>query len=95
MKLYNSLTKKVEEFTPIHRPKVGLYTCGPTVYDYDHIGHARKYVNDDLLRRVLAATGFEVTHVQNITDVGHLVSDADEGEDKFEKGARKYGKKRH
>src|SRR3990167_5528692 len=65
-----------------------MYTCGPTVYDYAHIGHARKYVYDDLLRRVLSANGLEVMHVQNVTDVGHLVSDADEGEDKLEKGAR-------
>src|SRR3989344_9048034 len=69
-----------------------MYTCGPTVYDYAHIGHARKYVYDDLLRRVLSANGLEVMHVQNVTDVGHLVSDADEGEDKLEKGARKSGK---
>ena len=73
-------------------PKVGLYTCGPTVYDYAHIGHGRKYVYDDVLRRLLTYNGYEVTHVQNITDVGHLVSDADEGEDKLEKGAVKYRK---
>ncbi len=71
--------------------QVGLYACGPTVYDYTHIGHLRKYVMDDVLVRVLRHHGFEVKHVQNITDVGHLVSDDDEGEDKMEKGARKYG----
>ena len=69
-----------------------MYACGPTVYDYAHIGHGRKYVNDDLLKRLLTYNGFQVTHVQNVTDVGHLVSDADEGEDKLEKGAKKLGK---
>lgn len=72
--------------------KVGLYTCGVTVYDYAHIGHGRKYVNDDLLKRLLTYNGYQVTHVQNVTDVGHLVSDADEGEDKLEAGAAKTGK---
>jgi cysteinyl-tRNA synthetase len=71
--------------------QVGLYACGPTVYDYTHIGHLRKYVMDDVLVRTLRHAGYEVKHVQNITDVGHLVSDDDEGEDKMEKGARKYG----
>jgi len=92
LKLYNTLTKKVEEFTPIHPPKVGLYTCGMTVYDFAHIGHGKKYVGDDILRRVLARCRFDVTHVQNVTDVGHLSSDADSGEDKMEKGAVKSGK---
>src|SRR3989344_811302 len=92
MKLYNALTKTLEDFTPIHPPKVGLYTCGMTVYDYAHIGHGRKYVYDDILRRALRTSGVEVKHVQNVTDVGHLVSDGDEGEDKLEKGARKQGK---
>lgn len=92
IKVYNSLTKKKEEFAPINPPNVGMYSCGMTVYDYAHIGHGRKYVVDDILRRVLVYNGFKVTHVQNITDVGHLVSDADEGEDKLEKGAKKIGK---
>ena len=92
LKLYNTLTKTVEEFTPLHPPKVGLYTCGMTVYDYAHIGHGKKYVGDDILRRVLTRFGYTVTHVQNVTDVGHLVSDADSGEDKMEKGAAKSGK---
>ena len=92
MKLYNSLTKQAEDFVPIKKGHVGMYACGVTVYDYPQIGNARKYVNDDLLRRVLTANGFEVKHVQNVTDVGHLVSDADEGEDKLEKGAAKFGK---
>lgn len=92
MKLYNSLTKQIETVEPIHPPKIGLYTCGMTVYDFAHIGHGRKYVGDDILRRVLSRFGYVVTHVQNITDVGHLASDGDEGEDKMEKGAKKYGK---
>lgn len=90
--LYNSLTRKKEKFEAIDPPNVGLYTCGMTVYDYAHIGHGRKYVADDILRRVLTANGYKVKHVQNVTDVGHLVSDADEGEDKLEKGAKKQGK---
>ncbi len=92
LRIYNSLTRRIEDFTPLNPPKVGMYTCGQTVYDYTHIGHGRKYVNDDLLRRILTLFGFQVTHVQNITDVGHLVSDSDEGEDKLEKGAKKTGK---
>ena len=92
LSLYNTLTKTIVDFIPVHPPKVGLYTCGQTVYDYTHIGHGRKYVGDDMLRRVLTRFGYEVTHVQNVTDVGHLVSDADEGEDKLEKGAKKTGK---
>ncbi len=93
LKIFNSLSKKVEEFKPIDDLEVKLYACGPTVYDNPHIGHGRKYVNDDVLRRVLEnVEGLKVKHVQNITDVGHLVSDADEGEDKLEKGAEKTGK---
>lgn len=88
MRLFNTLTKKVEEFSPLDPPKVGMYTCGPTVYDYTHIGHLFKYINDDLLRRTLESSGYDVKHVMNITDVGHLVSDGDEGEDKLEKGAK-------
>jgi len=90
--LTNSLTRKKEKFVPLHPPQVGMYTCGITAYDYAHIGHGRKYVMDDILKRVLMANGFQVKHVQNVTDVGHLVSDADEGEDKLEKGAKKTGK---
>src|SRR3989344_8936306 len=69
-----------------------MYACGMTVYDYAHIGHGRKYVGDDILRRTLVVFGYNVTHIQNVTDVWHLVSDADEGEDKLEKGAKKHGK---
>ncbi len=91
--LYNSLSKKIEEVTPIHKGEVGMYACGPTVYGFTHIGHGRKYVTDDVLRRTLEIIEeLKVTHVQNVTDVGHLVSDADEGEDKIEKGAEATGK---
>lgn len=92
MQLFNSLSKQKEEFIPLNQFEVGLYTCGQTVYDYTHIGHGRKYVNDDILKRALKYFGYKVKHVQNITDVGHLVSDSDEGEDKMEKGAKKYNK---
>jgi cysteinyl-tRNA synthetase len=90
--LTNSLTRKKEKFEAINPPNVGMYTCGMTVYDYAHIGHGRKYVSDDILKRVLIANGYKVKHVQNVTDVGHLVSDSDEGEDKLEKGAIRQGK---
>jgi cysteinyl-tRNA synthetase len=90
--LYNTISRSIEEFTPINPPHVGMYTCGMTVYDYSHIGHGRKYVGDDILRRILMRLGYDVTHVQNVTDVGHLASDGDEGEDKLEKGAKKQGK---
>lgn len=92
LKLYNTLTRKIEDFTPLNPFHVGMYACGPTVYDYTHIGHLRKYVGDDILRRVLEANQFQVKHVMNITDVGHLVSDEDSGEDKMEKGARESGR---
>lgn len=91
LKLYNSLTKKVEEFTPLKAPKVTMYSCGPTVNNYQHIGNYRKYTGDDILKRVLEANGFNVKHVMNITDVGHLQSDADEGDDKLEVGAKERG----
>ena len=92
LKLYNTLSRKIENFEPINPPHVGMYSCGPTVYDYTHIGHLRKYVGDDILRRILEGNGYEVKHVMNITDVGHLVSDEDAGEDKMEKGARESGR---
>lgn len=91
MQIYNSLTRQIEEFIPLNPPKVGMYACGPTVYDYQHIGHMRRYVGDDLFIRVLKLNGYDVKHVMNITDVGHLVSDSDTGEDKMEKGAKKFG----
>lgn len=92
MQLYNTLSRNIEEFNPQDPDEVKLYTCGPTVYDYTHIGHLRKYINDDVLRRALESNGYSVRHVMNVTDVGHLASDSDEGEDKLEKGARKFGK---
>ncbi len=88
LKFFNTLSRKVEEFKSLNPNQVGMYACGPTVYDYTHIGHLRKYIGDDILRRVLKANGFEVKHVMNITDVGHLTSDSDAGEDKLEKGAK-------
>ena len=90
--LYDTFTRSIREFEPLHSPKVGMYTCGPTVYDYPHIGNMRAYLFEDTLRRVLAWNGYQVEHVMNITDVGHLVSDADEGEDKMEKGSARTGK---
>ncbi len=92
LRLYNTLTRGVEEFEPIEPGKVGLYTCGPTVYNYAHVGNLRTYVFEDVLKRVLTTCGYEVRHVMNVTDVGHLVSDADEGEDKMAVGARREGK---
>lgn len=89
--LTNSLTRKKEKFTPINPPNVGVYSCGPTVYLNAHIGHMRKYLSDDILMRVLRVGGYKVTQVMNITDVGHLVSDADTGEDKMEKSAKAAG----
>jgi len=90
--LYNSLTRKKEEFEPIKPATVGLYTCGPTVYNYAHIGNLRTYIFEDILRRVLAYNDYAVKHVMNITDVGHLTGDRDMGEDKMEKGAAREGK---
>ncbi|HSX18102.1 MAG TPA: cysteine--tRNA ligase [Candidatus Saccharimonadales bacterium] len=92
MKLHNTLTRKIEEFKPLQDKIVTLYSCGPTVYDYMHIGNLRKFVFDDTLRRALEANGYKTKHAMNITDVGHLVSDSDEGEDKLEKGAKREGK---
>lgn len=90
LKLYNTLTKKKEEFIPIDNIKkeVKIYSCGPTVYNYAHIGNMRAYIFMDTLRKVLKYNGYTVNHVMNITDVGHLTSDADEGEDKMEKSAK-------
>jgi len=90
--LYDTYARNLREFVPLSESQVGLYTCGPTVYDYAHIGNLRTYIFEDILRRTLEFNGYSVKHVMNITDVGHLVSDADEGEDKMEKGARRTGK---
>lgn len=92
MKLYNTLTRQVEEVKPLNTPEVTVYTCGPTVYDYLHVGNWFTYIREDILIRTLKAEGLQPKWVMNITDVGHLVSDADEGEDKLEKGARREGK---
>ena len=95
LKLYNTLTRKKETFKPIEKGKVGMYSCGPTVYWFQHIGNLRTYIFSDLLKRVLLYNGHKVKHVMNVTDVGHLTSDADEGEDKMEVAALKEGKKAH
>lgn len=87
--LYNTLSKEKEIFKPIEENKVRMYSCGPTVYNYAHIGNFRTYIFVDTLRRLIKYNGFELKHVMNITDVGHLESDADEGEDKMEKAARR------
>ncbi|MBN2972173.1 cysteine--tRNA ligase [Roseomonas aeriglobus] len=87
LKLYNSLTRQTEVFTPIHDGEARVYTCGPTVYNYQHIGNMRAFLFADTLGRVLKWNGYQLTHIINITDVGHLTSDADAGEDKMEKAA--------
>ena len=92
LKLYDNYTRSLRAFEPLQPGSVRLYTCGPTVYDYQHIGNFRTFLFEDVLKRVLEWNGYRVVHVMNITDVGHLVSDADEGEDKMEKGARRTGK---
>lgn len=92
LKLYNTLTKQVETFKPLIEGKVGMYHCGPTVYDYPHIGNLRSYVFADTLRRTCEFLGYRVDQVINITDVGHIVADADTGEDKMEKTALRSGK---
>ncbi|MCX6252959.1 MAG: cysteine--tRNA ligase, partial [Bacteroidia bacterium] len=86
--IYNSLSKKKELFKPLHAPFAGLYVCGPTVYSDPHLGHARPAITFDLLYRYLIHLEYKVRYVRNITDVGHLENDADEGEDKIEKKAR-------
>jgi|TARA_B100002003_G_scaffold251793_1_gene297602 cysteinyl-tRNA synthetase len=91
IRLFDTYERKIREFKPISPGKVGLYACGPTVYNYAHIGNLRTYVFEDILRRVLEFNGLEVNHVVNITDVGHLTSDADTGEDKMEVGTRRTG----
>ena len=92
VRLYNTLGRQIQDFVPIRENEVGLYCCGPTVYNYAHIGNLRTYVFEDLLRRTLEFAGYNVNHVMNVTDVGHLTGDGDEGEDKMEKSARESGK---
>jgi cysteinyl-tRNA synthetase len=89
MKIYNTLTRKIEEFVPNEEGKVSMYTCGPTVYHFAHIGNLRSYIMEDVLEKALRYEGYDVTRVMNITDVGHLSSDADTGEDKMLKGAKR------
>ena len=93
MKIYNTLTKKVEEFIPNDKNEIKMYTCGPTVYSYAHIGNLRTYIFEDILEKTLNLIGYKVKRVMNITDVGHIVSDADDGEDKMMLASRKEGKK--
>ena len=92
MKIYNSLTRNRDEFIPNEPGKVKMYTCGPTVYHFAHIGNLRSYIMEDVLEKYLRYAGYDVTRVMNITDVGHLTSDADEGEDKMLKGAQRENK---
>ncbi|MCJ7544690.1 MAG: cysteine--tRNA ligase [Phycisphaerae bacterium] len=92
LRLHNTMTRSVDEFRPLVPGQVGLYTCGLTVYNYAHIGNLRTYIFEDVLKRVLMLSGYKVRHVMNITDVGHLTSDADVGEDKMEVGAAREGK---
>ncbi len=92
LKLYNTLTRKKEIFVPIKNKHVGMYSCGPTVYWYQHIGNLRTYIFSDILKRVLRYNSYNVKHVMNVTDVGHLTSDADTGEDKMEKAVMREGK---
>src|SRR4029077_17971642 len=93
LSLYDNLHRTLRPFAPlVPGAPVGLYTCGPTVYDYQHIGNYRTFMFEDTLKRALEWNGHQVNHVMNITDVGHLTSDADTGEDKMEKGARRTGR---
>lgn len=91
--LYNTLTHKKEDFKPIKDKEVSMYSCGPTVYSFAHIGNFRTYIFVDSLRRMFKYNGYNMKHVMNITDVGHLTSDADTGEDKMEKAAKKRRKR--
>ena len=91
LKVYNSLGREEQEFEPLHEGFVGIYVCGPTVYGHSHIGHAKSYVSFDVIVRYLRFLGYRVRYVQNITDVGHLTDDADEGEDKVGEKARQLG----
>lgn len=92
LRLYNTMSRTKEEFIPLHPPQVRLYCCGPTVYNYAHIGNLRTYIFEDILRRTLRYNGFDVLHVMNITDVGHMTTDADEGDDKMDLAAKREGK---
>lgn len=89
LRFYNTLNRKVETFVPNEEGKVAMYTCGPTVYHFAHIGNLRSYIEEDVLEKALRYVGYDVKRVMNITDVGHLSSDADTGEDKMLKGAKR------
>ena len=93
LKLYNTLTRKKEVFKPLKKNQAGMYVCGPTVYWYQHIGNLRSYIFADILRKTLKLNNYKVKEVMNVTDVGHLTSDSDTGEDKIEKTAKEEGKK--
>ena len=90
--LFNTLTRKTEQFVPNEEGKVAMYTCGPTVYHFAHIGNLRSYIMEDVLEKTLRYVGYDVKRVMNITDVGHLTSDADTGDDKMLKGAKRENK---
>ena len=92
IKLFNTKTRNLETFVPLHDNEVSIYSCGPTVYHYAHLGNLRAYVFADILRRMFVNAGYTVHHIINITDVGHLVGDGDDGQDKLEKGAVREGK---
>src|SRR5574344_2798423 len=92
MKIYNTLTRTVEEFIPYNEKHVTMYTCGPTVYSFSHIGNLRTYIFEDIFEKGLNYLGYNVKRVMNITDVGHIVNDDDTGEDKMTKGAKREGK---
>ena len=92
LELYNTLTRKKELFTPLNKKEVGMYSCGPTVYWHQHIGNLRTYIFSDIVKKVLLLNGFKVKHIINVTDVGHLTSDADSGDDKMEAAAKKEGR---
>src|SRR5579862_9539729 len=90
--LFNTMTRSKQEFVPLEPGRVRMYCCGPTVYNFSHIGNLRTYVFEDLLRRMLEFNGLQVEHVMNITDVGHMTTDADAGDDKMEVAARRENK---
>lgn len=92
LKIYNTLTRTKQELVPIRDGKIGMYSCGPTVYNYAHIGNLRTYIFMDIFRRVLRYDGYKIKGVMNITDVGHLMSDSDDGEDKMAKASREQRK---
>ena len=92
MKLFNTKGRKLEEFVPYDKNEVKMYTCGPTVYHFQHIGNMRTYISEDILEKTLRYLGYNVKRCMNITDVGHLTSDGDTGEDKMLKGAKRENK---